>query len=152
LSRMTAKAVRVLRNRKAEFPEAANVRIKAIRRLFAWALENEVANVTSNPARDVSYIRNASQGHHTWSVAEVEQYERCHPVGTKARLALALLLYTGTRRSDVVLLGRQHVRGGWITFTAQKNLRRKPITIELPMLPVLQSIIDASPTGDLTYL
>jgi hypothetical protein len=49
-------------------------------------------------------------------------------------------------------LGRQHVRGGWITFTAQKNLNRKPITIEVPMLPVLRSIIDASPTGDLTYL
>jgi hypothetical protein len=33
LSRMNGKAVRVLRNRKAEFPEAANVRIKAVRRV-----------------------------------------------------------------------------------------------------------------------
>ena len=152
LSRMNGKAVRVLRNRKAEYPEAANVRMKAIRRVFAWAMENEIANITANPARDVAYIRNASQGYHTWTVAEVEQYEGAHPIGTKARLALALLLYTGTRRSDVVRLGRQHVRGGWITFTAQKNLNRKPITIEVSMLRVLQSIIDASPTGDLTYL
>jgi hypothetical protein len=45
LNRMTAKAVRILRNRKVQYPEAANVRIKAIRRLFAWAMENEVANV-----------------------------------------------------------------------------------------------------------
>jgi integrase len=152
LSRMTAKAVRVLRNRKSGFPEAANVRIKAIRRVFVWAMENEIANITSNPARDVAYMRNASQGYHTWTVAEVEQYEATHAIGTKARLALALLLYTGTRRSDVVRLGRQHVRAGWITFTAQKNINRKPVTIEVPMLPVLQSIIEASPTGDLTYL
>lgn len=152
LSRMTGKAVRVLRNRKAQFPEAANVRIKAVRRVFTWAIENEVGNITSNPARDVAYIRNASRGYHTWTVAEVEQYERVHAIGTKARLALALLLYTGTRRSDVVRLGRQHVRAGWITFTAQKNVNRNPVTIEVPMLPVLQSIIEASPTGDLTYL
>jgi integrase len=115
-------------------------------------MENEIANVTSNPVRDVAYIRNASDGYHTWTAAEVEQYEGVHPIGTKARLALALLLYTGARRSDVVRLGRQHVRAGWITFTAQKNINRKPVTIEVPMLPVLQSIIDASPTGDLTYL
>jgi integrase len=73
-------------------------------------------------------------------------------IPSAAKLALALLLYTGTRRSDLVRLGRQHVRAGWITFTAQKNINRKPVTIEVPMLPVLQSIIDASPTGDLTYL
>jgi integrase len=29
---------------------------------------------------------------------------------------------------------------------------RKPITLELPVLPVLQKIIDASKTGDLTFL
>ena len=136
---MTAKAVRVLRDRKVDFPEAANVRVKALRRLFAWALENEIGNVRTNPARDVSYIRNSSQGHHTWTVVEVQQYEQRHPVGTKARLALALLLYTGTRRSDLVVLGRQHVRNGWIKFTAQKNRRRRPVTIEVPLLPALQS-------------
>jgi integrase len=42
-----------------------------------------------------------------WSVAEIEQFEAKYPIGTKARLALALLLYTGQRRSDVVLFGRQ---------------------------------------------
>jgi len=134
---MTGKAIRVLRNRKAKFPEAANLRIRAVRRVFTWAIENEVGNVTSNPARDVAYMRSASQGYHTWTVAEVEQYESVHPIGAKARLALALLLYTGTRRSDVVRLGRQHVRAGWIMFTAQRNVNRKPVTIEVPMLPVL---------------
>ncbi len=152
LSRLTAKAVRVLRDRKAGLPEAANVRIRAIRRLYTWAMEDEVPGVTSNPARDVKYLRGRQGGHHSWTVKEVEQYEKRHPVGTTARLALALLLYTGQRRSDVVLLGRQHVRNGWLRFTQRKNRNRKPITLELPILPALQEIIDASRTGDLTFL
>ena len=120
--------------------------------IFKWALENEIGNLTTNPTREVAYLKHATTGHHTWTVEEVEQYEKRHPVGSKARLALALLLYTGTRRSDAVLLGRQHTRSGWLKFTAQKNRRRNPVTIEVPILPALQSIIDASVTGDLTYM
>jgi integrase len=150
LARMTAKAVRVLRDRKAELPDAANNRLKTIRRAFAWGVENE--HVANNPARDVSLLRYTSKGHHTWTTEEVSQYEQRHPIGSRARLALALLLYTGTRRSDVVQLGRQHVRNGWLKFTQHKNRNRHPVTTEIPILPPLQQVIDASPTGDLTFL
>jgi hypothetical protein len=92
VGRMGTKAVRVLRDRKRGFPEAANVRVKAIRRLFRWALDDEVAGVKSNPARDVSYLRGKQGGFHSWTIDEVERYERCHPIGSTARLALALLL------------------------------------------------------------
>jgi integrase len=118
--------------------------------LFAWALESGL--VESNPARDVVRLKNASAGHHSWTGEEVEQYEARHPVGSKARLALALLLYTGARRSDVVRLGRQHVKAGWIKFVAQKNRRRRPITIELPLPPELARIIEATPSSGLTFL
>jgi integrase len=93
-----------------------------------------------------------SEGFHTWSVEEVEQFEERHPIGTKARLALGLLLYTGQRRSDVIRLGKQHARGGKLTFTQHKGRNRKPHRLTLPILPVLQRIIDATPCGDLTYL
>ena len=150
LERMTSKAVRILRDRKAGLPEAANNRVKALRRVFAWALEHE--HVASNPARDVAYVRNATEGHHTWTPAEIAAFEARHPVGTKARLAMCLLLFTGLRRSDAVLLGRQHARQGWFKLVLQKNKRRKPVTVELPILPALQAALDAGPTGDLTYL
>jgi integrase len=52
----------------------------------------------------------------------------------------------------VVLLGKQHVRSGWLHFTQRKNARNKPVTLQLPVLPALQRIIDATPTGDLTFL
>lgn len=152
IEKMSAKAFRVLRDRKADFPAAANMRVKAVRRVFKWAVENEIGGLTTNPTRDVAYMKHVSGGYHTWTVEEVEQYEKRHPIGSKARLALALLLYTGVRRSDLVLLGRQHARAGWLKFTAQKNRNRNPITVEVPILPVLQSIIGASKTGELTYL
>ncbi len=73
-------------------------------------------------------------------------------IGTNAHLALGLLLYTGQRRSDVVLLGRQHVHCGTLRFTQVKGRNRSPKRLELPILPELQKIIDASPTGTMTFL
>jgi len=152
LKRFNSKAVRVLRDRKARAPHAANTRMKAIRRLFKWAVEEEVPGVAGNPARDVAFLKGPPGGFHSWTAGEVNAYEERHPVGTTARLALALLLYTGQRRSDVILFGRQHVRDGALRFTQQKNRNRKPISLELPILPALQRVIDASVTGDLTFL
>lgn len=150
LSRLSAKAIRVLRDRKVDLPEAANGRVKAIRRMFAWAIEAEVLSV--NPARDVAYKRRVTEGHHTWTEEEIGQFEARHPIGTKARLALALLAYTGVRRSDVVLLGRQHIRHGWLKFVAQKGRNRKPVTVELPVIAPLLRVLEAGPCGDLTFL
>jgi integrase len=74
------------------------------------------------------------------TLEEVRQFERRHPIGTKARLALALLLFTGQRRSDITRLGRQHVRDGKITFTQFKGRNRKPKRLILPIVPALQQV------------
>jgi hypothetical protein len=50
----------------------------------------------SNPARDVRRIKHETKGFHTGAPVEFAQFEERHPLGTKAYLALALLLYTGT--------------------------------------------------------
>ena len=149
---ISTKAVRVLRDRKLDAPESGNARVKALRQVFAWAMREEVDGVTQNPAMAIEYLKGKPGGIHSWSVEEVEQFESKHPLGRPARLALALLLLTGQRKSDVILFGRQHVRNGWLRFTQAKNKRNKPITLELPILPALQKIIEASPTGDLTFL
>jgi site-specific recombinase XerD len=100
---MTQDAIEVLRDRK--FPEAANSRVKAIRQVFKFGVKKRFAPF--NAAREVSYIHTGSTGYHTWSLDEVRQFERRHPIGTKAQLALALLLFTGQRRSDIVRFGKQ---------------------------------------------
>jgi integrase len=106
----------------------------------------------SNPAREVSFFKTGSTGYHTWTPEEVRQFEERPPVGSKARLALALLMFTGQRRADVTRFGRQHARGGKLTFIQHKGRNRNPKQLTLPILPALQKIIDASPCGDLTYL
>jgi len=148
LEDLTTNALRVLRDRKAtnDLPGAASNRVKAIRSVFKWALKEN--HITTNPARDLEQVKMGGTGWHSWEPEEVRRFEERHPVGSKARLALALLMYTGVRRSDVVLLGRQHVRSGWLKFSTVKT----KVAIEVPVLPELQRIIDASPCGDLTFL
>lgn len=146
------KVVGVLMERKAGMPEAANGRLKAVRAVFSWAVKPQIGLVTQNPAREIGKFKPKGEGFHSWSDDEVEQYEKRHPIGTKARLALALLLHLAQRRSDVVLLGKQHVKNGWLRFTQVKNRSNKPVTLELPITPELQGIIDATPCGDLTFL
>ncbi len=149
-AQMEARHVRKRRDERAETPEAANAMVKALRQLFSFALEYELAQ--RNPAKDVPYLKSGTDGYYSWSMEDVAAFEARHPVGSKARLALALLLYTGQRRSDVVRLGPQHIKEGWITITQAKNKARKPVTLSIPVLPELEAIIDATPTGNLAFL
>jgi integrase len=148
---METRHVRKIRDVKgADLPEAANNRIKALRQLFAWAIEVDLAK--NNPARDIKYLKGKPGGFHTWTEDEVSAFEDRHPVGTMARLALALLLYTGVRRSDVVRLGPQMEKDGWLKFTETKGRERLRKEREIPILPELRRIIDATPSGHLSYL
>jgi integrase len=108
--------------------------------------------VSNNPARDIPKFKYGSTGFHTWTPEKVRQFEERHPIGSKARLALAILLFTGQRRADVIRFGKQHVRNGKLMFTQRKVRNRKPKQLTLPILPAQQGIIDASTCGDLTFL
>lgn len=147
---LEARHIRKWRDTRVAKPEAANGIIKALRQVYKFAVENDLAKI--NPAANVPYLSSGSDGYHSWSIDEVEKFEARHPVGSKARLAMALLLYTGQRRSDAVLLGAGMVRDGWLTFTQVKNRSRKPVTLQLPVRPELQAIIDATQTGAETFL
>ncbi len=150
LPRISTKVLRVLRDRKAGLPEAANGRVKAIRAVFKWGLAEE--HVSTNPARDLLPIENRTDGFQTWTLDDVEAYQKRHATGTMARLAFDILLFTGLRRSDLVQLGRQHLRAGWIRKPQHKGRKRSPMTLEMPVLPALAEAIAAGPAGDMTLL
>lgn len=153
LEHLSLKALYVLRDRKLDLPGAANNRVKALRQVFKWAVAPNVQILKINLARDVELFKpKTDEGFHTWTIEEVRAFAKKHPLGTKAHLALGLLLFTGVRRSDVVLLGRQMIREGWLHFTEKKNGRRKPKARQLPILPALRHIIDNSPAGNMTFL
>jgi integrase len=150
LEYVTAAVVMMLMDRKAGKPGAANNRKKYLSAMFGWAVRQRI--MKANPARDAERASYATDGFHTWSVEEVRQFEARHPVGTKARLALALLLFTGARRGDVVTFGRQHVKDGTLRYVPRKTRHRRMTQSEKPVLPELAAVIEASPTGDLTFL
>ena len=103
---------------RSETPHAANNLLKTLHTLFEHAIA--VNMITSNPAADVKKFRIQSDGFRPWTEAEVAQYVAYHPVGSRALLALALLL-TGQRRSDVVRMGWQHIADGAIAVKQEKT-------------------------------
>lgn len=154
LDRLSPKAIRTLRDRKAQLPGAANNRIKALRALFRWATNDEdgPARAPFDPCLTVAYADQPTVGFHTWSVGEVAQFHAHHPVGSKARLAMELMLYTGFRRSDMVEFGRQHIHDGWVRKPQVKGARRRLVLLEFPVLPDLARAIAEGPSGNLTFL
>jgi integrase len=150
VSGVSAVHVKMLRDRKAATPGAANNRRKYLSSMFGWAVEGGLMRM--NPAREVRRLRYATSGFHTWTVDEVRQYEARHPIGTKARLALALLLFFGVRRQDVVTLGRQLVKAGWLRMIPRKTRHKRLDVSHKPVLPVLADIIARSPTGKMNFL
>jgi integrase/recombinase XerD len=140
-----------LRDVRAATPGAANTLLKALKALFKWALKRH--EVERNPARDVEPIAYQTTGFHSWTLEEVKQYESRHPVGTKARLAMALLLYTTGRREDAVRLGPLHRKNGRLRYTQAKNEHRSPVEMDIPVHPDLALIIDSTPlVGKDTFL
>ena len=133
-------------DKRASTPAQANNFLKAMRGLFKWALDAE--HVESDPTINIKSVRVKSQGFHVWTEEEIEKFENRWPIGTRERLALAILLYTGLRRGDAAKLGPQHVKNGVILMETEKT--GTPIAI--PILPQLKNIIEQSPVGKTTLI
>ena len=79
-----------------------------------------------------------------WTEDDVAAYEKLWPVGTRQRVWLDVLLYTGLRRGDAVRLGRQHIRDGIATLKTEKT----DTVVTLPIFPVLSETLAKGPCGD----
>lgn len=143
---ITRKAIIDGRERRESTPSQARHFVVAMRGLFRWAVAAE--HCTKDPTEGVASPRPKTEGHHTWTLEECEAYEKKWPVGTRERLAYDVLLYTGLRRGDAAVLGRQHVKRGIVTIRTEKTGE----LVIIPLLSPLVKSIEASPTGDLTYI
>jgi integrase len=139
-------AVRKLVEAKRETPWAANNFLKLLRVLMRFAVEEGMRR--DDPTVGVRPIASKTTGHHSWTEAEIAQFEKAHAVGSRARLAFALLLYTGQRRSDVIHMGPQHVKNGCISVRQQKT----GAALEIPIHSELGRIIAATPSEHLSFL
>jgi integrase len=127
-------------------PHTARNWLNAFRHFMRWCEQRKL--VRQDPTWGIRLRTPKSDGHHTWTDDEVAQFEAAHPIGTKARLALALGLYTAQRRGDVVRMGPQHIRAGVLTVRQAKT----GTALAIPVHPLLRAILDATPTGHLTLL
>lgn len=136
-------------DRRWSTPSQARHFLDALRGLFVWAVSAE--HLTADPTEGVSAPpRPKSDGFPAWTEDHVEMYQRRWPLGTRQRVWLDVLLYSGLRRGDAVRYGRQHVRNGVGRLKTEKS--RFEITVTVPVLPVLQATLDAGPCGDLTFI
>jgi integrase len=131
---------------KAGTPSAARNFYSALRVLMTHCVTAGL--IVTDPTRNVKRPTAKTDGYRTWTEEDISAFEVRHPIGTRARLAFALLLFTGQRRGDVVTMGRQHVREGLLHVRQQKT--GAPLAI--PLHPALVEIIEAMPSGHLTFL
>lgn len=127
----------IMRQHEAESPTTANRMLSILSLLMDYAVD--LGWRDTNPTYGVKRIKTNSQGLHSWSDEEIEKYQSYWPTGSRERLAFALLLYTGQRRSDVVRMGPKDVKGTSIEVTQQKT----GVKLNIPIHPALQKELTA---------
>ena len=139
-------------------PHAARSWRATLRSLCQFGVKRRY--LRTDPTANIKLRAVKSDGFHCWTEDEIAQFEAHHPIGTKPRLALALLLYTMQRRSDAIRMGRQHLsdclderlraQGVRHMLSIRQQKTGKPLV--LPVRPNLQAVIDATPSEHLTFL
>ena len=131
-------------------PHAARSWRATLRSLCQFGIKRRY--LRSDPTANIKLRAIKSDGFHCWTDAEIAQFEAHYPIGTKPRLALALLLHSAQRRSDVVRMGRQHIRetpDGPALYVKQ---RKTGVELLIPIHPELAAVLDATPSEHLTFL
>jgi integrase len=126
---------------------SANMLRKRLRALMDFAIRMGMA--TTNPVIATKPFKVDGTGFHTWDEDEIALYEARHPIGSKARLALDLMLWTGQRGGDVRTLGPGHInKAKRLVVTQEKT----GTTVSVPVLAPLAESILATPSGAMIFL
>src|SRR3981189_3263792 len=136
--------VKMLEGRK---PNAQKNWMKALRGFMAFAVSQRL--IDEDPTLGVRVTKpGKTRGHMTWGDPQIAQYRERHALGTSARLAIDLLLNIAARREDGQAMGRQHMSAGRFTWRPHKTLRTTGKALTIPVMPELQTALDAMPASD----
>jgi integrase/recombinase XerD len=141
---------RIVDGWQAKGPHAARNRLKALRHVYAWALDNEL--VEADPTREVRAKVSRTSGYHTWTVEEIERFIGRWPIGTAPYVALSVLLNTGGRRADAYQLGPSNLQGDRIRFSPGKTEKTSGVVVDIPVVDMLRQALDVGPTGEETWI
>ena len=134
-------------------PFAARNWLKTIKGLFEYAVEIEA--IKADPSDGIKPAKApTSSGFHSWSDAEIAQYEAHHPLGSRPRLLFALALYTAQRRGDLRLMGPGLLRegGSHLLVKPAKTSRTTAKELMIPLHPGLAEVLAATPLEHLTWI
>ena len=129
-------------------PGKANLTRATLSQVMAYAIETGAR--TDNPFSGLKEYRLGT--HHTWTDAELAQFERCWRLGTRERLAYALLLYTGQRGGDVVKMVRNDIVNGYIRVSQDKARKGTTNELMIPIHPALARALKAGPVVGMQHL
>jgi integrase len=146
---------------RADRPDSANGLRKVLREMMKMAVK--LGWRDTDPTQGVKKIKPKKKGgFHRWADAEIKRFEERHAMGTKARLAMALGLYTGQARQDAILMGEQHISREYdpeqerevevLNWIRKKTEDKTGFELAIPVHPELRRTIDATPSGHLTFL
>jgi integrase len=120
--------------------------LDTMRGVFKWAAGAGL--VKQDPTDRVKAVKPKLKGFPPWGEEDVATYRNRWPIGTRQRVWLEVLISTGLRRGDAVMLGKQHVRDGIATIKTEKT----GIEVTIPISPELAEILSIGPTGDLHFI
>lgn len=146
---MTSADILAGRDARAATPSQAKGFLVCMRKMYGWAVA--AGHVESDPTVGIkAFPRVKGEGFPVWTEEEVDRYQTKWPLGTKERVWIDVLLYTGLRRGDAVTLGRQHIRNGVATLRTEKG--QGEVVVTLPILPILAATLAAGPCADLAFI
>lgn len=135
----------------AATPAQADAFIEAVAVMYDWAMKRK--HVRSNPARGIEKVYEKGEGATPWNAANVKQFFAKHKQGTKAHVAMSILLWTGCRIEDTTILGRSHecVIDGIAALRWQPS-KKGSTEVVIPILPPLKEATRAPKIQGATYL
>lgn len=136
-------------DRIADLNRTIGIRLAAImasKNIMGFAIEEGMR--ADDPTAKIKKLKVPGDGFKTWDEQDIAAFEAHHPPGSKARLAMALLLYSAQRRGDIVKLGRANIRRGRLCLTQSKT----GVYLEIPIHDELAEILRTAPVGPSTFL
>lgn len=132
-------------------PAQADAFIEAIAVMYDWAVERKY--VRENTARGVKSVYRKGDGATPWKAADVKKFFAAHPEGTKAHVAMYVLLWTGCRIEDLTILGRSFecVIDG-IEALRWTPLKKGSSEVCIPLFAPLKEATRAAKVQGQTYL
>ena len=129
-------------------PGMANLTRSVLSKVMTYAIESGIR--TNNPFAGLKRYRLGT--YHTWTDAEIAQFEHRWPLGTRERLAFALLLYTGQRGGDVAKMLRADIVDGRIRVSQDKVRKGVIHELMIPIHPALARALQAGPVVGMTHI